>query len=312
MAMKWRKKLVLAKIETTYGSDITPTAADNAVLVNNVELSPVAANEVSRELEGRGLGNQAKMLTNVHSTLSCSVELAGSGAAGTAPAWGVLLRACGFGETITSKTGAANAAYKPISASEPSLTIYFYIDGALHKLTGCRGSASFSVAAGEIPVVSFAFTGLFNALGKTTYPSGTFTAYKQPLVADKANTPTFTIGSDNVVLASFSADMGSTVIHRDLIGAKNVQITDRNATGEAVIEATPTIVSGYINAAKAGSSKALNLVHGTETGNIVQISAPKVQFGAPTYQERDSAVMLTLPLNFVPNTGDDELVVTVK
>ena len=309
MAMKWRNKVVLAKKESTYGTDPTPTKDNNAILLRSAELAPIASSEVSRNLEGRGLGNQAKMLTDIHATLNCSVEMASSGAAGTAPAWGPLLEACGFASTVANNT---SVTYKPKSTGNASLTIYFYLDGILHTLTGARGSASFSVAASEIPSIDFAFVGLFNAATSASKPTGVFTSFKTPVIPSKDNTPTFTIAGSAMVASSFSVDMGSSVIHRDLIGAKDVQITDRNATGEAVCEAKVAAIKTLLTAAKDGATKAISLVHGKDAGKKVEFSASKVQFGAITYSERDSIAMMTLPLNFIPSSGDDELTIIVK
>ena len=50
-------------------------------------------------------------------------------------------------------------AYTPISASIPSVTIYAYIDGVLHIMTGCRGNMGIDLAVKTIPKFKFEFTG---------------------------------------------------------------------------------------------------------------------------------------------------------
>jgi hypothetical protein len=91
----WRKKTLLAKIEGTYNTDPTPTGAANAILAVEVEWDPMLGEDVNRNLELPAFGNQGTVPIDLHGRLSFKVELAASGAAGTAPAWGPLLRACG-------------------------------------------------------------------------------------------------------------------------------------------------------------------------------------------------------------------------
>ncbi len=94
-ARRWNSKILLAKIETTYGTDSVPTGAADAVLAQNVVLSAMEGQDLARDLDRNALGADATIPVELHQKLSFSVELAGSGAAGTAPPWGRLLRACG-------------------------------------------------------------------------------------------------------------------------------------------------------------------------------------------------------------------------
>ena len=45
-----RNALILAKVETTAGVDAVPTGAANALLVANLTINPLKANNVSRDL----------------------------------------------------------------------------------------------------------------------------------------------------------------------------------------------------------------------------------------------------------------------
>ncbi len=117
-----KKTAVLVEEEVTYGVDPTPEAATNGVLLHNVTISPLVANEIKRDLVGRGLGAQEAILAEVYEKITFEVELAGAGAAGDVPGWGVLLRSCGMGEVVNA---GVSAVYAPISDSIPSCTIYF-------------------------------------------------------------------------------------------------------------------------------------------------------------------------------------------
>jgi hypothetical protein len=96
-----RKRLLLAKIETTYGTDPTPAATD-AVLVSALEVQPLQLELKDRELILGYLGNTEMVVGQRLVSVSFDVEIAGSGTAGTAPKWSALMQACGFSETIVA------------------------------------------------------------------------------------------------------------------------------------------------------------------------------------------------------------------
>ena len=92
MSLKTRKRLLRAKIESTYGTDPTPAGTD-AVLVRSLEVTPLQSDVVERELIRPYFGNFEQLLANQHVEITFEVELAGSGTAGTAPKWGPIFRA---------------------------------------------------------------------------------------------------------------------------------------------------------------------------------------------------------------------------
>ena len=114
MALLSRKRLILAKSETTYGTDSTPTGSADAVLVRNLEITPIQADVVSRDLVRPYYGNSDQLLANTRVECTFEVELAASGTAGTAPRYGSILKACGMAETIVATT---SVTYAPVSSS---------------------------------------------------------------------------------------------------------------------------------------------------------------------------------------------------
>ena len=91
-----RNALILAKVETTAGVDAAPTGAANALLVANLTINPLKANNVSRDLVRPFFGGSEQLVGTATVEVSFDVELAASGTAGTAPAWGPLLLGCAF------------------------------------------------------------------------------------------------------------------------------------------------------------------------------------------------------------------------
>lgn len=311
MALLQRKRVILAKIETTYGTDAIPTGAANAILVRNLNVTPQDADFVDRDLVRPYLGRSEQLPAAFRAMLDFEVEIAGAGAAGTAPAYAPLLRACGFAETLTALT---KADYAPISTGFESVSIYMNVDGVLHKLTGARGTVSISMKVKDIPVFKFQFTGIYNAVTDVALPAPTYTAFQTPLTVTNLNTTPFTLHSYNAVLSEFQLDMTNSIVHRTLVGgAEAVLITDREPQGSLTIEATTVAAKDWWALAKAATLGAIDITHGTTAGNKVQITSSRVQLTKPQYQDMDGIAMIQMGTNYVPSTaGNDELLISVK
>ncbi|WP_316978049.1 hypothetical protein [Shumkonia mesophila] len=157
MSLKWRKKAVLLKMETEYGVDPVPTGLANAIQALDVELTPLQAEALRRGILKPFLGQTPATLVGVHSRLSFGIEFAGSGTAGTPPAYGPILRACGMAETAF--TGNATIQTSPPTGIDTPVGTFTYAKGdpfAAHlartvTLTcttpGGSGVAAFTVSA---------------------------------------------------------------------------------------------------------------------------------------------------------------------
>lgn len=309
MALLTRRRVILAKIESTYGTDSTPTGAANAILVRNLTITPLNAELIQRDLIRPYLGASPQLLAATSATVEFEVEIAGSGTAGTAPAYGPLLRACGMAEA----DNATDVVYTPVSTGFASVTIYFNVDGVQHKLTGARGNVALTINAREIPVYQFSFTGLYNAAADVALPTPDYTAFQAPQAANTDNTPTFSFFSYSAPLQNLEINFNNEVVFRSLIGAESVIITNRNVSGTAVFEAPTITTKDFFTAAVDSITGALQLIHGTAAGKIVQLDSSVVSIGNPTYQDSDGIHMLSVPFNLVPtSSGNDEISITVK
>lgn len=299
-----KKKWILAVDESTYGTDPTPDAA-NAILTSNCQVQPHQGTRVSRNLDRAGLGNDAEIATGRFTTVSFDVELAGSGSAGTAPGWGVLMLGCGFAETVEVDT---SVTYDPVSTGFDSLTIYYYLDGELHKLTGARGSVSFNLSRDQIPMMSFTFTGLHNDPTAPTVISPDNSAFVTPIPVTEANTPTYTVDGFAVKAETFSLDMANNVAYRNVVNSESVLITDRAPAGSIVFEQEAIGTKNFWVPAKEGSLIAVDIVHGVTAGNIVQITGSQVQLSQPSLGDSDGISTMTFNTLWVPtDSGDDEV-----
>ena len=307
MAKLYRKRTVLIKAESTYGTDSTPVGSD-ACQVRNLEVTPVQSDIVSRDLIRPYLGASPQLIANNRVQVTFEVEYSGSGTAGTAPRYGSLLKACGFSETVVAST---SVTYAPVSTSFSSVTMYYSTDGVRHKVTGARGTYSLNLTANQIPVINFTMTGQYVAPTDTADPTPTFTNQATPKIFNDTNTTAFTLFSEtDLPLQSCQLDIGNEVVYRELINSdKEVLIVNRSGSGTLMIE-MPTLAShDFFADAVASTTGNLSIVHGTTGGNIVTLAsaANAVSLGAPAYSEDSGIVMLNLPFTLVPGTsGNDE------
>nr|BAR25446.1 hypothetical protein [uncultured Mediterranean phage uvMED] len=306
MALLLRKRLILLETESTYGTDPTPTGVD-AVLVRDLNITPQQSDAVSRDLIRPYLGASEQLLANTRVECTFSVELAGSGAAGTAPRYGKALKACGLSETVVSST---SVTYAPVSSSFDSVTIHYNIDGVRHKVTGARGTFTLNASVSEIPTIDFTFTGIYNAPDDSALPSITYGDQANPLIFKNGNSTSFQLLSYAGALSSVSVDMGNEIIYRELIGGtKESLLTDRSVNGSVTLEAVLMATKDYFAAALVDTSLGnLQFTHGTAAGNIVQFTSTRVDIGDVSYEDQDGIAMLAIPYTCVPSTsGNDEM-----
>ena len=305
MALLTRKRVILIETESSYGTDPTPAATD-VVLVTDLSITPQSSDVVNRDVVRPYLGSSEQLLANTRVECTFSVELAGSGTAGTAPRYGSALKATGLSETVSSGT---SVTYAPVSSSFSSVTIHYNVDGVRHKVTGCRGSFTISAEVGAIPTIDFTFTGIYNAPTDTALPTVTYGNQATPLIFKNGNTTGFQLLSYAGALQSLTMDLGVSTVYRELVGGtKEVIVTDRASNGSVTIEAPTIAQKDYFTAALTDSSLAnLQFLHGTTAGNKVQFISSKVDIGDVSYGEADGVTMLEIPYTLVPSAANDEM-----
>lgn len=307
--LQWRQKAILAVPEVTPGTDPGPVAAD-AILALNVQLRSLEGEELTREHDRPFLGGKPTLLVNKRTGLDFEVELAGAGAAGDVPGYDQLLRACGMARTVNA---GVDVVYKPVSDNFESVSIHINVDGVRQVLTYTRGSVQLILRPGEIPRYAFTFLGVYNEPADVALPTVDYSEFQIPLPPSSVNTPTATLHGHSGVIESIELNLGQQVEPRFLLNSESIRITDRDTSGRVVLEATPLATFNPFALASAKTLGALQIVHGTAAGNIVQIDAPKVELGAPQWGQTQGVANWTIPLKIIPtDAGNDELVITVK
>jgi hypothetical protein len=153
MSLLTRIRAILSKIETTYGVDPTPTAGADALLMSNLTVSPMEMTLTQRQNIKAYMGNNPNVIAASYQKVSFDIEMAGSGTAGTAPAYDELLRACALSATTlaapvtgTLTAGSATSATLPASAS----TVDGAYAGMTVYVTGGTGSGTSAVIASYV------------------------------------------------------------------------------------------------------------------------------------------------------------------
>jgi hypothetical protein len=306
--MLTRKTVILAKVETTYGTDSTPTPSANAILVKNVGVRPIGES-VERDFYRASLSPLEFVRGMKEYELTFETELKGTGSAGAVPSWGwegELLRACGMDETIQASV---DIVYGPVSASFESVTIYVYKDGLFHKLLGCRGTFTINFpSVGQYATVRWTFRGMYATPTDASPGAQTFSSIKPPVFLSAG----ITIASYSPVATRMEIAMNNEIGRRTDAnyseGIKEFTITNRRPGGsfdpESVTEATHPFWADWA----AANAKALNVGPlGSTAGNKITITAPKLQLDEISYGDREGTATYEIPFRLAQDSGDDEL-----
>ena len=125
-----RVKVLGAKVESTAGTAETLTASEAEILVFDPVMEPGESTFHQRTPSAPTMGHFPGIVGMKAGTLSCSVEVKGSGVGSTNPGWAVLLQGCGL--SVATQT------YTPVSsmASQKTLTLGLWEDGLYKRLKG--------------------------------------------------------------------------------------------------------------------------------------------------------------------------------
>ena len=309
MPLLTRKTWLLAKIESSEGSDPSPVGGSNAIQVTNVDITPIESDTIQADAMQGFLGNstRATVLANKRVSVSFSTELSGSGSAGTPPAYGPLLKSCGLNEILSSET---SATYTPLSTSFSSCTIYCLYDLTRHKITGARGTVTFNLVAGQIASADFQFIGIYNAPDSTDM-SGTWTLANQAagLEVNDTNVTTATFhGVTSQRIESFDLALNNELVYKETTSSKQVLIVNRAPGGTAVIEALDTATTDYFAKASATAMGATDVILGASAGNIVRLKVDQTDITGVSYGDTNGIRSLNLPYLALPTTaGNNEM-----
>lgn len=247
--------------------------------------------------------------TGVVVTDATAIDLPGS--AQVTPTVGTSLD---IGDEWTVVLTPAGYEYDPVSDNFESITLYGYLDGLLHKMTGCRGTFTVEGTGGEYANFNFTFTGDYVPVEDAAIPSNPAYETQKPTQVELAN---LTVGDyENFAASEFSLDMQNDVQIREDINALNAYagalIVGRSpqlgVNPEAVLEATHPVWANL----SAGTELAFSMKVGKVKGNTVAIEAPNTQYTNVQYSNRNNIRTYDISLNCARSSGNDEIKIAFR
>jgi hypothetical protein len=303
-----KKRAILAKIEGTYGTDSTPTGASNAVLARIAGWRPQAVNYAARDdIAIPALGRFSSKTAYQWAEIDLEVEVSGAAAAGTAPPYGPLLRACGLSETVSP---GVSVTYAPISASHESASLYANIDGMQQKLLGLRANVALVFRNEEIPFYRLHGMALYALPTDTALPTLTLTPHQAPKPVNRSNTTAASLHGYSFGLQELEIDLGNELQYLSLPGGgtNKVLIVNRKPSGRVTMEHPTIAQKDYHSIVTSGATGALSVVHGTVAGAIHTLTANQVRLTDPQVGALKGVRTLSMGLEFAPsNSLNDEM-----
>lgn len=315
MARYNRNMVLLAKVETTNGTEEAPSALTDGILIaESVEVTPMDITYAERNLLLPYFGGSQSLIATMNTRVSFQCEIAGSGTAGDAAAWGQLMQGCASAEAVLATP--ARVENTPVSTALKSLTIYLYDDGVLHKLIGSMGNVRLMMRIGETPKFQFDFLGSYTAVTAVALPAPTLTAWMVPLPMAKANVVDITLGCTYATGAltggtafpstGLEVDIGNRAIFLTNLSNERAEITDRTTTCNFELELTAAQEVTAAAAVVANATTGLGFTINGTAGNKIILFLPQIQRTAMRKVDRDGIRFIGFDAKSVPVTGNDE------
>lgn len=243
MPLRSRPKVIAAKIETTEGSDVTPTAAANAILCENARVTSQQDMVETKEHTG-SLDGAEDIVGGTRMSVTFDVYIKGSGTAGTAPEFGPLLKACGWAETATATAvpsspetaGAGGSTTTAELGASATGTLQLYRGMPITIAGGPAGDSFISnYTAGKIATLTDTF-------GSTIDADNTYQVLKNVRYAPvSASIPSLTIYAwEDGILWKILGARGDFDFNVDSGGAGKFSFTFTGMYGGKVDDALPT------------------------------------------------------------------------
>ena len=225
--------VALIKLETLYGQDAAPAAAD-VMLLMDIQVNTVA-DKLERKVAKPYFGSNPFVLVGKKVTLDAKCDLLGNLTPGLAAPLGPIYRITGHKEVLVAGPP-AKTQYKPITRNVESASIYFFWAGILFKLTGARGSLDFEYAIKNYALGTLKVTGLLTIPEDGDVPAGIdWSQFQTPVaietatwdvtVKDGAN-PAVVVNANQLTITS-----GSKVDLVEGSARREVAFKDRQTTG---------------------------------------------------------------------------------
>jgi hypothetical protein len=314
-----RNSVILGKVESTYGTDPTPTVSANAILGTVPQIN-LDARILERSVTVRTLSPTAHIIGRKLVPFSYGVEfkseqaiLAGSSSAPLQ--LDAILRASGFTPTYEAETsGGADdgyVTYAPRSTGLESLTHYFFPGNEMrHIVKGAFLDFNIEIAAGQYAMM--------NVNGKGIYTQPTDTSASALTLAPDEPTPVESISLafgaiTGTVVRNLNIAMNNEIVERDDVnsaeGFKGLRLTGRKPILKFRMEKELAATWNIYSALDAGTSYATTFTIGSVAGKKILVTIPKLVLSSISESDDAGIVMLDVEALCArdSDSGDDEI-----
>lgn len=288
--------LLLAKIESAYGTDPLPTGGLNVIAITRagVTFAPNFEHLTRQILDGT-LSKVSGQNAMPSTKLSFRVELRGNrttGGTDTDISDGTstykieidaLLQACDLAATYTAEgsSGARDGyvTYKPTvpTTEGASVTFYYYTGETLHIITGAKGTVKGVMEAGKYAYLDFEFSGIYNDVRDAAIPAAG--NYLTAIAINAAGTG-YAVG-DAVTVAGGTASTAATIRVLEVTAAG--AITRAKIQQVGLYSVNPSTTANAVTGG-SGSSATFNLTLSAQTAAVFLDTKP------PLFQNSGSTV----------------------
>jgi hypothetical protein len=308
-------KVILLKKEGVYGTDAAPTPAANAVVTRNFTSRPLEVDTLGRDLDLPGRGRTRSANTKRRTSFGFELDLAGSGATGTASPFMELLEACGMAAPALTAATKAEQKFAGVGVVLSSLTAHHWMGGQRSRALGSRGKFGLDFTAGRYPFAKFDFVGLLPpppAVDSVAPGAASdFTRWKDPLEVNTANTD-FTIDGFALALESLTMEDGAANEHVALVGEEYVSRSNHALTGRIRGKAPDLAAKNFFSTLDTGAEVPIALNHGTVAGNIIELESSYLQVTAIERSERNDVMFLDITFGLNIRNGSDDLLIRAR
>lgn len=306
-----KRRTMAAKIETTVGTDVTPSGTtDGTLIVFDPTMSPDTEYEDRPRADrfSHRKGTLGPSLGTFKFKTELMASVTGAEGAATNPTWAtLLLPACGYvatGNVFSPVTGAPGG-----SGGVKTLTMSLYEDGWLKKLVGAMGNLQITADAGKKIWLDWTFRGVWVAPVTASVPAPSYVTCVPAIMRSTS----LVLGSFTPVVSKLTLDLGNKVEMRQdattSSGYISAIITDRMVKGQIDPEADTSRDTYAIWTALTTAAMSWSNVTGTRT---VSFSAPYMQITKLAETDRNGIHADTYDFQCNTNTdaGDDEFTIT--
>jgi hypothetical protein len=308
------QKILLAKKEATYDTDPTPDETNAILIEEDAESRRYEGNRVERNVRRAELGNKEQINVNPHAAFQFSVEAAAAGGIGdTPPAYGPLLLACGFDETIDATPGSENVTYqhpsdKAALRNADSVAIYDFRPEVSQRQisTGIRGSVALTFDRENFGRFQFSnLLGSYNRPAQASPPAGIDfdSLFNAPLPFTYDNVATLTLDGYAGATTQLNIDWAVQVVRMNVPNQKETRLTDVLPTGQITLMAPDISSENFFTTAESHggtvSNVILALAVGNSAGEIIKVDSQKVNLANIQETEVEGDLAFQMDLRFI-------------